>query len=104
MHENLNKINVIFNVDAITAPLTGIGHYALNLAHGLQTHPDIHQCKLYSAYRWVNSPTHALQANRGLAMMRQHVPLKQLALHSYNFIRNQLFRLKLFHPKLERNG
>ena len=34
-------MNVIFNVDAITAPLTGIGRYALELARGLAHHREV---------------------------------------------------------------
>ncbi len=64
-------MKVIFNVDAITAPLTGIGRYALELAHGLARHEDIEELRLYSAVRWVDDPTEALSSNRMFASLRK---------------------------------
>jgi glycosyltransferase involved in cell wall biosynthesis len=86
-------MRVIFNVDAITAPLTGIGRYALELAHGLKTHAAIEELRLYSAYRWVDDPTHALRANRTIAALRRSVPFKTEALELYTRLRGALFRL-----------
>ncbi|HQZ62236.1 MAG TPA: hypothetical protein PK021_07515, partial [Dokdonella sp.] len=67
-------MRVIFNVDAISAPLTGIGRYALELAQGLATHPDIEQLRLYSAIRWVEDPADALSSNRMFASLRNNLP------------------------------
>jgi alpha-1,3-rhamnosyl/mannosyltransferase len=39
-------VKVIFNVDAITAPLTGIGRYALELARGLARHAEVEALRL----------------------------------------------------------
>jgi len=86
-------MRVIFNVDAITAPLTGIGRYALELARGLARHADVDALKLYSAYRWVDDPEHALGANRTIAAVRRHVPFKVVALEAYTRLRSSLFRL-----------
>ncbi len=85
-------MKLVFNVDAITAPLTGIGRYALELARGLATHGDIEALRLYSAYRWVDSPQQALQANRAIATVRRNVPFKTLALEAYAQLRSGLFR------------
>lgn len=85
-------MRVIFNVDAITAPLTGIGHYALQLARGLVTHSDIKSLKLFSAYQWVNSPETALIANRNIAKLRQSLPFKTIALEIYTQLRAGIFR------------
>ena len=85
-------MRVIFNVDAITAPLTGIGRYALELARGLATHPDIEALRLYSAYRWVEEPGAALAANRTIAALRRSVPFKTEALELYTQLRGMLFR------------
>jgi len=49
-------VRVIFNVDAISAPLTGIGRYALELANGLARHEAIEELRLYSAVRWSHDP------------------------------------------------
>jgi len=86
-------MRVIFNVDAITAPLTGIGRYALELARGLATHAAIEELKLYSAYRWVDDPAQALAANRTIAALRRNVPFKAQALELYTQLRGALFRL-----------
>ncbi len=86
-------MKVIFNVDAITAPLTGIGRYALEIARGLAHHAQIEQLKLYSAYQWVDDPAHALAANRTIAAIRRNVPFKTQALELYTQIRGAMFRL-----------
>ncbi|MBN8728306.1 MAG: glycosyltransferase family 4 protein [Xanthomonadales bacterium] len=86
-------MKVILNVDAITAPLTGIGRYALELARGLQGHRQVEALRLYSAYRWVDDPGHALHANRTIAAVRRHVPFKAAALEAYTQLRSALFRL-----------
>jgi alpha-1,3-rhamnosyl/mannosyltransferase len=85
-------MRVIFNVDAITAPLTGIGRYALELAQGLARHADIDELRLYSAYRWVDDPRNALAANRTIAAVRRSVPFKTQALEAYTQLRGALFR------------
>ena len=90
---NDERLRVIFNVDAITAPLTGIGRYALELARGLPAHPLIEDVKLYSAYQWVDDPAHALDANRTIAALRRNVPFKTQALELYTQLRGALFRL-----------
>ena len=86
-------MKVIFNVDAITAPLTGIGRYALELARGLARHQAIEDLRLYSAYQWVEDPAHALSANRTIAAVRRHVPFKSVALEAYTQLRSAMFRL-----------
>lgn len=86
-------MKLIFNVDAITAPLTGIGRYALELARGLARHREIEALKLYSAYRWVDDPEHALRANATIAAVRRNVPFKTAALEAYTQARSALFRL-----------
>ncbi|WP_423925772.1 glycosyltransferase family 4 protein [Dokdonella sp.] len=83
---------MIFNVDAISAPLTGIGRYALELANGLARHEAIEELRLYSAVRWVDDPAEALSSNRIFASLRQNLPFKTRALEVYSRMRNLLFR------------
>lgn len=90
-------MKVILNVDAISAPLTGIGRYALELARGLAVHPEVAALRLYSAYRWVDDPALALSANRGIATLRRRVPFKSAALEAYTQVRSALFRLHTRH-------
>lgn len=87
------RMNVILNVDAITAPLTGIGRYALELARGLRRHADINALRLYSAYRWVDDPEEALRANRTIATLRRSLPFKSAALEAYTQLRAAMFRV-----------
>lgn len=86
-------MRVIFNVDAITAPLTGIGRYALELARGLARSEHVEALRLYSAYQWVEDPEHALRSNRTIAAVRRHVPFKSAALEAYTQLRSAMFRL-----------
>ncbi len=86
-------MRVIFNVDAITAPLTGIGRYALELARGLARSEHVEALRLYSAYQWVEDPEHALRSNRTIAAVRRHVPFKSTALEAYTQLRSAMFRL-----------
>jgi alpha-1,3-rhamnosyl/mannosyltransferase len=85
-------VRVILNVDAITAPLTGIGRYALELAQGLARNAAIEELRLYSAFRWVDDPAHALAANRTIASLRRNLPFKTQALEIYTQMRSALFR------------
>ncbi len=85
-------MRVILNVDAITAPLTGIGRYALELAQGLRRHALVDELRLYSAFRWVDDPAHALAANRTIAQLRRSLPFKTQALELYTRLRSTLFR------------
>lgn len=85
-------MRIIFNVDAISPPLTGIGHYATQLACGLARHPEIESLRLFSSYRWVDSPEQALAANRTLSRLRERLPFKTLALEAYTQLRGAVFR------------
>lgn len=89
-------MKVILNVDAITAPLTGIGRYALELARGLATHPAITDLRLYSAYQWVDKPEDALRSNRAIALLRRRIPFRTQALEFYARARSALFN---FHTR-----
>ena len=89
-------MKVILNVDAVTAPLTGIGRYALELARGLATHPAITDLRLYSAYQWVDKPEDALRSNRTIALLRRRIPFRTQALEFYARARSALFN---FHTR-----
>ncbi len=84
-------IRLIYNVDAITPPITGIGQYALQLGHALRQHPALSSCRFFSADRWIEDLDAVLHSNRRLAWVRKHVPFKHLALRLYNRHRNRAF-------------
>lgn len=87
-----NSVRLILNVDAITQPLTGIGRYVLNLARGLHRHPEVEDCRFYSAYQWIDDPDSALEANRLVSSARRYVPFKTFALSAYFRARQAVFR------------
>ncbi|UXI67954.1 glycosyltransferase [Tahibacter amnicola] len=87
-----DPIKLILNVDAISAPLTGIGVYTRELALGLERHAAIESLKLFSAYRWVDSVQQALAVNHGVQTMRRVLPFKQFALEGYTRLRAGLFK------------
>jgi len=91
-------ISLILNVDAISAPLTGIGVYTRELARGLRGARDLHgdpaleSLKLFSAYRWVGDAEQALKVNRTIQSVRRVLPFRQFALEGYTKLRAELFR------------
>ena len=87
-------MKVILNVDAITQPLTGLGHYAFQLASGLPNHANIEDVKLYSSHRWIKDAESTLSANQNLVRLRNNVPFKTMALKLYTWQKNFLFKHK----------
>ncbi|GMV28091.1 MAG: hypothetical protein AMXMBFR59_02160 [Rhodanobacteraceae bacterium] len=85
-------LRVILNVDAISAPLTGIGVYTRELALGLERAPELDALKLFSAYRWVANSEQAFQVNRTIQSVRRVLPFKRAALEGYTALRAALFR------------
>jgi len=85
-------LRLILNVDAISAPLTGIGVYTRELALGLERTPELAELKLFSAYRWVANSEQAFQVNRTIQTVRRVLPFKRTALEGYTALRAALFR------------
>lgn len=76
-------LNIVYNVDAISHPLTGIGRYSHQLGLQLQQHPGIADLKLYSGGRWPTDFESLPDTNRWLARARRFIPFKSLALRAY---------------------
>ncbi|NJM12561.1 MAG: hypothetical protein HC889_12425 [Synechococcaceae cyanobacterium SM1_2_3] len=72
-------MKLILNVDALTPPLTGIGHYTLRLARGLLGHPAISELRYFAGWRWVSDPEAASVATRPIAVARRWIPFKPAA-------------------------
>jgi alpha-1,3-rhamnosyl/mannosyltransferase len=85
-------IPLILNVDAISAPLTGIGVYTRELARGLSGNRAVAPLKLFSAYRWVDDVEQAFAVNRTIQSVRRVLPFRQFALEGYTKLRAELFR------------
>lgn len=78
-----NRLKVVFAVDAIFPPLTGIGRYALQLARGLPGQPDIGEIRYFSMGRWVADPqSMAASADARVGMPRQLVARARRAMAS----------------------
>lgn len=86
-------LRLILNVDAISAPLTGIGVYTRELALGLERSAALESLKLFSAYRWVEDSEQAFAVNRTIQSVRRLLPFKRTALEGYTRLRAGLFRL-----------
>jgi glycosyltransferase involved in cell wall biosynthesis len=87
-------MRVVLNVDAIVPPLTGIGRYALELARGLQSHPEVEELRFFSAYRFLPQADAALAGNGSLGWLRRHVPAKSRAMQAYFWVRQLAFDLQ----------
>lgn len=85
-------MKLILNVDALTPPLTGIGHYTLQLARGLRGHPAISELRYFAGWRWVSDPEAASAATRPVAMARRWIPFKPAAALAYGWLQQNLFR------------
>lgn len=85
-------VKVILNVDAITHPLTGIGHYTLALGNALQQLPSIEELRFFSADHWVPDLQQAAAGNQWLARLRRWVPFKAWALNAYGRRRSHRFK------------
>ncbi len=85
-------MRVILNVDAIQPPLTGIGHYALQLARGLRRHPVVSELRCFAADGWRADPEQALRVPPAPGRIGNRIPFKTLAEHLHHFISSQRFR------------
>lgn len=84
-------MKLILNVDALTPPLTGIGHYTLRLAYGLRRHPTIRELRYFAGWRWVADPEAASAATRPIAAARRWIPFKPAAALIYGALQQNLF-------------
>ena len=90
-------LDVILGADSISAPLTGIGRYALELARGLAQHPAVARTRYFSLGRWVELPQ-LMQADAGTAQQAQLRTLRSVL--AGNRAAVQAFRLLM--PPLQR--
>ncbi len=89
--DTMTIMKLIYNTDAITPPLTGIGRYALNLGQALKQHQMIEDIRLFAGNRWLGDFSETLQKNAWLSRLRDHVPFKYLALQAYHHLRCKHF-------------
>lgn len=87
-------MKIIYNVDAITEPLTGIGRYTLHLGQQLSQMVnddalDIDDIRFFSSNRWVENLSSAAKGNEWIGKLRQFVPAKFTALKYYHSMRSR---------------
>lgn len=90
-------IDLILGADSISAPLTGIGRYALELARGLPGHPQLARVRYFSLGRWAHLPQ-LLQADAATTRQAQAPTLRSVL--AGNRAAVQAFRLLM--PPLQR--
>ncbi len=87
-------MKIIYNADAITEPLTGIGRYALHLGQSLadlmkQQDSPIQSLRFFSSNRWLDDLSTATKSNQWISSLRHFVPFKHTALVRYHQMRSQ---------------
>ena len=91
-------IDLILGADSITAPLTGIGRYTLELARGLPLHPDVARVRYFSLGRWAQLPQ-LLQADATAPSqaptLRSVLAGNRAAVRVFRLLMPQLQRLRL---------
>ena len=91
-------IDLILGTDSVSAPLTGIGRYNLELARGLAQHPDLARIRYFSLGRWQALP--ALLAAETSAptdrpSLRSLLAGNRAAVHAFRLVMPALQRLRL---------
>lgn len=95
-------LEIILGADSISAPLTGIGRYAFELARGLPQCPEVARVRYFSLGRWVQLQQ-LLQADEVTAQKAQAKTLRsmlagnRLAVQAFRMVMPQLQRLRLRH-------
>ena len=93
-------IDLILGADSISAPLTGIGRYAFELARGLPQHPEVGRVRYFSLGRWASFES-LLSADT--APPRQQRSLRSIlagnrwAVQAFRLLMPPLQRLRLRH-------
>lgn len=85
-------MKVILTVDAISAPLTGIGRYTMELARGLPSDPRVDGLTLFGGMRVTESVEDSLSSHRAVGAFRARVPLGALALRAVLAARQRVFK------------
>jgi glycosyltransferase involved in cell wall biosynthesis len=86
-------MKVLFDVEAISPPLTGIGRYAFELARGLKHNPRIEEVGFYGATGWVKEIDQAVQMSQPIGMLKRHVPATKLIRKIYHGLREVQFKM-----------
>lgn len=91
-------IDLILGADSISAPLTGIGRYALELARGLAQHRDLARIRYFSMGRWLTlSQLLAAEASGPTTRptLRSQLAGNRTAVRVFRLLMPQLQRVRL---------
>ena len=91
-------IDLILGADSVSAPLTGIGRYTLELARGLAQHPDLARIRYFSMGRWLALPQLlATEANAPTtrASLRSVLAGNRAAVRAFRLLMPALQRVRL---------
>ena len=90
-------VDLILGADSISAPLTGIGRYAFELARALPACPDIARVRYFALGRWAQwqALQHADGATPAARSLRSVLAANPAAVHAYRLLMPALQRLRL---------
>lgn len=91
-------IDLILGADSISAPLTGIGRYTLELARGLPQHPDLARIRYFALGRWLALPqllTAETNAPAARPSLRSQLAGNRAAVRVFRLLMPTLQRLRL---------
>lgn len=81
-------MRILYSVQSIQPPLTGVGRYAYQLARGLEQHPALDELAFFAGHRKVGLPDPAQAAPSLGRRWRDWVPFKPLARRAYHALRD----------------
>ncbi|GAA5179027.1 glycosyltransferase family 1 protein [Niveibacterium umoris] len=91
----VTPLKLIFDVDAVRPPLTGVGRYAWELAQGYAARLPSNRLKLYAAGRWVRDLERRLQGSMAGPALRRRVAALRLAGSAYRRALPLVARMRL---------
>lgn len=92
------SIDLILGADSISAPLTGIGRYTLELARGLPQHPELARIRYFALGRWLALPqllTAETNAPATRPSLRSLLAGNRSAVRTFRLLMPTLQRLRL---------
>jgi alpha-1,3-rhamnosyl/mannosyltransferase len=90
-------VKVIFSVEAVRYPLTGIGRYTYELAHSLNSIADIQQLQLFTGTRFIEELPQAADTGDGMHSLRRWVQKSSFAIELYRIL-NPMMRWHRLRP------
>ena len=90
-------MKIIFAVNAIKPPLTGIGRYTWELANRIPIMPGVESVRFFAGGRWINDVGALLDQSSAKLAMRQRLIRSPVAVAAYRLLSPLLLRQRLRH-------